>query len=622
MDDIFGGGDSETTVTYEIPPEQRELYRTIIEEIQALRPLVEKAVPDVQEAIQQYILQYQDWLKQTPEFFEQAGRQFDEITSQTEEQLYNLFFGGEGTGGKGTSFSFQIPGLDRFKKEDNEDPNKGNEQKDDGNTGNAPSEKTLPLIFRFIKYAPTNSSQSNQISQLGRLIEKRLNKEEPMYELFGGERTSPSNQISGLRGLGRQIEEGGKEDPNAPSDLRVIWTPLDYLLEKEFLRRQAQGDPDPHGSIMKELKELGHDGFMQKYGGSANNIPSKETPTKGIMNLLNQYIEQATGKVRQTWDEAIDRASGFWNEAIGQAGSYWDQAIGQAGSYWDQAIGQAGSYWDEVRRTLLQDIQEAEQKIPPIYEEAKKQTKELTQEVLQDALRNTIRKMALQGLVSQTAGTQAMAEQFRQYEYEPLQRLTETEAEARRRLEETALALKTDVGEKKAGTLSSLAGQKAGTLSGLTGQKAGTLSGLTGQKAGALLGLIGQEAGALSSLISQGLGAQETMLRDYASNIAKTQQASMALKTGLAQQALGFQLALPDIYNAIMRAQQQYALTPIELRRMLLGTLTGSVGPLQQLAPSNVTQSTSGGINPILGTTLGILGGLGMNKLFKFFGLL
>jgi len=300
VEDIFGGGgDSETTVTYETPYEQKLLYNTIAEEIRALRPLVGQAVPGVQNAIQQYIQKYQNWLEQTPRFFEQASQRFDEITGQTE------------------------------------------------------------------------------------------------------------------------------------------------------------------------------------------------------------------GKARQTLDE--------------------------------------------VRKILLQDIQEAEQKIPQIYEEAKQQTKELTQEVLQDALRNTIRKMALQGLVSQTAGTQAMSEQFRQYEYEPLQRLTE------------------------------------------------------------------QEAGVLSSLISQGLGAQEALLKDYARNVAKTQQASMALKSGLAQQQLGFQLSLPDIYNAIMRAQQQYALTPFELRRTSLGTLTGSAGALQQLAPSNVTQSTSGGINPIFGGLVGTAGTLG---LFKLFGLI
>jgi len=97
VESIFGGGDeTETTVTYEIPYEQRHLYSTIAEEIHALRPLAEQAIPGVQNAIQQYIQKYQDWLKQTPEFFEQASQRFDEITDQTEEQLYNLFFGSEG----------------------------------------------------------------------------------------------------------------------------------------------------------------------------------------------------------------------------------------------------------------------------------------------------------------------------------------------------------------------------------------------------------------------------------------------------------------------------------------------------------------------------------------------
>jgi hypothetical protein len=216
--------------------------------------------------------------------------------------------------------------------------------------------------------------------------------------------------------------------------------------------------------------------------------------------------------------------------------------------------------------------------------------------------------MALQGLVSQTAGTQAMAEQFRQYEYEPLERLTETEAEARRKLEEQALGYKTDIGEKKAETLSSLVGQEAGELSRFAGQKAGTLSSLAGQ-----------EAQDISSLASQGLGAQETLLRDYASNIGKTLQSSMALQAGITGQQLQHQLSLPDIYREIMQAQQQYALTPFELRRALLATLTSSAGPLQQLAPSNVTQSTSGGINPIFGSLVGTAGTLG---LFKLFGLI
>jgi hypothetical protein len=90
----------------------------------------------------------------------------------------------------------------------------------------------------------------------------------------------------------------------------------------------------------------------------------------------------------------------------------------------------------------------------------------------------------------------------------------------------------------------------------------------------------------------------------------------MALQSGLTEQQLGFQLSLPEIYKAIMQAQQQYTLTPVELRRMLIGTLTGSVGPLQQLAPANVTQTTSGGINPILGGLIGTAGTLGLFKLF------
>jgi hypothetical protein len=68
-----------------------------------------------------------------------------------------------------------------------------------------------------------------------------------------------------------------------------------------------------------------------------------------------------------------------------------------------------------------------------------------------------------------------------------------------------------------------------------------------------------------------------------------------------------------------MQAQQQYALTPFELRRALLGTITGAAGTVQQLAPANVTQLARGGINPILGGLIGTAGTLG---LFKLFGLI
>jgi hypothetical protein len=495
MGGLFGDDDVESTVTYDIPPELRQIYAEIVQELEDLRPLIDQAVPDVQNAIQQYIQQYQDWLQRSPEYFEQAQKNLSDITSQTAQQLKNLFFG----------------------------------------------EKT----------SQPASSPINNITNIVR------------------------NEANRMKGMAGQIGVG---NDNEIAQLIVVRDDFDNLLESEFQRRQAQGDPDPHESIMKEVKELGRKGFMQKYGGQAS--PSKSSqPTQsdinfsgGLMGLLNQYIQQAKGDIGQAWDEAI----------------------GRAGSYWDEAIGRAGSYWDEARQTLLKDIQEAEQKIPSYYEQARSQTKELTQQVLQDALRNTIRKMALQGLVSQTAGTQAMAEQFRQYEYEPLQRLIETEAEAKRKLQEQALGYKTDVSEKKAGTLSSMSGQKAGTLSSMSGQKAQDIS----------------------SLISQGLQEKDTFLRDYASNIAKTQQTSMALQSGFAQQQLGFQLSLPEIYNAIMQAQKQYALTPFELRRSLLGTITGSAGALQQLSPANVTQSTSGGINPIFGGLMGTAGTLGLFKLF------
>jgi len=321
VDSIFGGGDQETEVTYNIPPEVSALQRAIVEELQALRPLAEQAVPDVQRAIQSFIQQYQEWLQRSPEFFEEAQRQIGGLTTQTKQQLQDVFEG---------------------------------------------------------------------------------------------------------------------------------------------------------------------------------------------------------------------------------------------------LVGRAGEFWDEARQTLSTDIQEAEEKIPQIYEQARTQTKELTKEVLQDALRNTIRKLAMQGLISQTAGTQAMAEQFRQYEYEPLQRLIEAETGAKQRLQEQALGYKTDIGEKKA-------------------------------------------------------GAKERMLSDYASNIAKTLQSAMALQAGLTGQQLQYQLSLPDIYKAIMQAQQQYALTPFELRRSLLGTLTGSAGVVQQLSPANVTQATSGGVNPVLGGLVGTAGTLG---LFKLFGLI
>jgi hypothetical protein len=191
---------------------------------------------------------------------------------------------------------------------------------------------------------------------------------------------------------------------------------------------------------------------------------------------------------------------------------------------------QAPSYFDEAHQRLSEVIEEPiKKKLTEQYEEARRQTKELSQEVLQDAIRNTIRRLALQGLISQTAGVQAMAEQFRQYEYEPLQKLIEAEAEAKRNL-------------------------------------------------------------------------QEDMLRQRALVEASR---------------LDFQLSLPEIYRAIMQAQQQYALTPFELRRSLLGTLTSSAGVVQQLSPAPVTYKTSGGIHPLLGNLLGTAGTLGLFKLFR-----
>ena len=275
-----------------------------------------------------------------------------------------------------------------------------------------------------------------------------------------------------------------------------------------------------------------------------------------VQKAIQQYIQQ--------YRDWLERSPEFFKEAQRQIEKLATQTTERLQDVFKESVDSASKFWDETRKTLIADIQEAEEKIPQIYEQARKQTKDLTQEVLQDALRNTIRKMALQGLISQTAGTQAMAEQFRQYEYEPLQRLIEAEIGAKQRLQEQALGYKADIEAKKA-------------------------------------------------------EAKEKMLHDYMSNVAKTLASSMALQSGLTEQQLGFQLSLPEVYNAIMRAQQQYALTPVELRRMLIGTLTGSIGPLQQLAPANVTQTTSGGINPILGGLIGTAGTLG---LFKLFGLI
>jgi hypothetical protein len=511
MGDFFGGSDDvESTVTYEIPPEIRQLYQEIVNIIQGMRPLIEKATPDVQGAIQNYIQQYQDWLERSPEYFKQAQQELGSLADKTTQQLSNLFFG-------------------------------------------------------------RNLSASNSLSERLRDLSATIWRES-------------------LRGMAPRIEPSEPKENRLEQMPIVIRTPVDDIIDAEISRREAAGDPDPIGSVIREYRDLGPEKFMEKYGKSlfnqGVNQGINQEINQGVMNLLNQYIQQAQGQIQQAWDEAISRAGGFW----------------------DEAISRAGGFWDEARRTLLQDIQEAEQKIPQYYEEAKKETRELTKEVLQDALRNTIRKMALQGLISQTAGTQAMAEQFRQYEYEPLQRLTEAKAEARRKLEEIALGYKTDVGEKKAGTLSSLAGQKAGTLSSLAGQKAGELSSLAGQ-----------EARALSSLASQGLQAREGFLRDYTSDMMKILQTSMLAQQNLTGQKLGFQLSLPEIYRAIMQAQQQYALTPFELNRLLLGAITGAAGTAQQLAPANVTQSTSGGINPILGGLIGTAGTLG---LFKLFGLI
>ena len=281
--------------------------------------------------------------------------------------------------------------------------------------------------------------------------------------------------------------------------------------------------------------------------------PLAEQAVPGVQSAIQQFIQQY-----QDW---LARSPEFFEEARRNIGELATQTRQQLQDVFEGLTEKAGRFWDEARQTLLTDIQEAEEKIPQIYEQARTRTKELTQEVLQDALRNTIRKLALQGLVSQTAGTQAMAEQFRQYEYEPLQRLIEAVTGAKQRLQEQALGYKTDIGEKKA-------------------------------------------------------GAQEKILSDYVSNVAKTLQSAMTLQAGVTGQQLQHQLSLPDIYRAIMQAQQQYALTPFELRRSVLGTLTGSAGTLQSLSPANATQSTSGGVNPVLGGLVGTAGTLGLFKLF------
>jgi len=206
------------------------------------------------------------------------------------------------------------------------------------------------------------------------------------------------------------------------------------------------------------------------------------------------------------------------------------EAIRQFIEQYQDWLSRAPSFFDEAQRRLSEVVEEpTKQKLTEQYEEARRQTKELSQEVLQDAIRNTIRRLALQGLISQTAGVQSMAEQFRQYEYEPLLRLIEAETEAKRKL-------------------------------------------------------------------------QEQMLKER-SNVEATR--------------LGFQLSLPEVYRAIMQAQQQYALTPFELRRSLLGTLTGSAGVVQQLSPAPITQTTKGGIHPLLGSLLGTAGTLGLFRLFR-----
>jgi hypothetical protein len=208
------------------------------------------------------------------------------------------------------------------------------------------------------------------------------------------------------------------------------------------------------------------------------------------------------------------------------------QAIQQFIEQYQDWLARAPSYFDEAQRRLSEVVEEPiKAKLEEEYEKARQRTKELSQEVLQDAIRETIRRLSLQGLISQTAGAQAMAEQFRQYAYEPLQRLIEAEAEAKRRL-------------------------------------------------------------------------QEQMLRQRG-----------AIETS----RLGFYTSLPEHYKAIMQAREQYALTPFELRRSILGTLTGSAGTLQSLLPTTATQTTTGGINPILGGLVGTAGTLG---LFKLFGLI
>ena len=189
---------------------------------------------------------------------------------------------------------------------------------------------------------------------------------------------------------------------------------------------------------------------------------------------------------------------------------------------------QAPEIYDRALERQREMTEEAISKTKAEGERLRGEARRVSEDVLDTALRDTIRQLSASGLISQTAGTQAMSEQFRKYMLEP---------------ELNLLALE-------------------------------------------------------------------------GKNIADIMKAMYLQQSGILGRRLGFDEALPQYLRDIATLKQQKALTPFELRRALLGTLSGVAPTMMQMAPANVTQATTGGVNPILGGLLGTAGSLGLFKLF------
>jgi len=215
--------------------------------------------------------------------------------------------------------------------------------------------------------------------------------------------------------------------------------------------------------------------------------PLSEEVIPGIRGALQEYLEKYIDWFRRApeiYDRAVERQRAMTEEALSKTKAEGERLRGEA--------------------------------------------KRISEDVLNKALRDTIRQLSATGLISQTAGTQAMSEQFKRYMLEP---------------ELNLLALE-------------------------------------------------------------------------GKNIADILKAMYLQQSGILGKKLGFEETIPQYMRDIATIKQQKALTPFEVRRALLGTLSGVAPTMMQMVPMNVTQTSSGGINPIWGGLLGTAGSLGLFKLF------